>query len=678
MHIGIQIEAPEGWQQLAKGETYHFLKNDATHGRVLLAYFEKGEIYKSASVHLITVSKYAFEAAAKSEAIICCYKQSKLPPWHSNLEGVDLTQLDQFRQKAKIQHSERVENRYLHIAPTIQDIEQIFSAKDPERELNRRAKLCKPQQHESRFRLWVVTYLCFGQDIWALLPTFHRIGKWDREKFPNIKFGAPSLTLGRDYGFGRSKELSDKCLRSYLKRAKLGKKMTHIYAEAMVEDFNCRITTSSTGMKRYESRDGSPFPTYWQFIYQIRKHIGVENVQKTLYGAVRHRAKLAASQGSFSEEVSNLAERVEADGYYTKERPKGYVEGSTLGPLCVVVIRDVLSGLKLGIGFSFGKENSNAYKMALFSMAVPKDYFCSLFGIECSQEEWPNVGLPGHLAIDRGPGARKDLIEAMDDRFPIKDCAPSWMGQSKSTIESSHPRDIHIEGQPSYLQSDFTPIELMRREIYRLISYNNTADMNARFDPDSEMAFVPPSPIGLWKYFDKLFRNDTIPISIDEAVRTFLTPAKYSIKNDGVWLDQRRYDSKELRETELLERVARAGDEGSKINGYMLDMALRYIWIEQKGRLIKLPAKLRIRGDEETTWISFDELEQWMEARRKVNSEFSVHRHAASSEYIQRFEENSGKAWDSTTRRSGKPKRNATSRQEEIETQQTTSKRKAA
>jgi hypothetical protein len=371
-------------------------------------------------------------------------------------------------------------------------------------------------------------------------------------------------------------------------------------------------------------------------------------------------------------------ERIEADAYYTKEIPKGYIEGTNLQPLSVVVSRDLLSGLKLGIGFSFGKEHSTAYRMMLFCMAVPKDYFCKLFGITYIPGEWANEGLPGHFGIDRGPGARKNLIEDLSNRFPIREIVPSWSGQSKATIESSHPRDVKTEGQPTFLKSDFTPVELAKREIMRLMRFNNTTDMEARLDPDSELAHVVPSPTGIWNHYDRLFRNDAQPMRIEEATRTFLTPMEFSLRDDGVWLDQRKFDSNELRTSGILDRMARSGETGIKINGYILDMCIRHIWVEVDNRILLLEAQLRMRGDEETLFMSLEELNQWNENRRKISSAFKVHQHAASSEYIRRFEEDTGKNWDSATHRAGKPRRDATSKQEENEARQTTSNRKSA
>lgn len=677
MNIGTQIIAPEGWHHIPKGIKFHFLRSDAKRGRVLLAQFETDEKFKIRKSHLVVMSRTIFEQGARSGNIIPSEYQSLLPPWLKTLEGVDLSQIDRFRPNAKNLHSSRVEDRFLHIAPTVRDFESILSAKNPAAEINRRAALCSPPQNETRFRHWVLTYLCFGQDIWTLLPPFHLSGHWDRNDHPDKKYGAPSIAYGTHYGNGSSKELGDLCVKYFLKRAKLGKQMTEIYSEAMTEDFHCRSAVSPSGMLWYISPDGKPFPTYWQFKYRVQLAIGIEDIQKTLYGAVRHRTKIAASKGSFSEEVANLMERIEADGYYTKERPRGYIEGTSLPPLCVVTSRDVLSGLKLGIGFSFGAEHSTAYRMMLFCMAVPKDYFCKLFGISFIPGEWVNEGLPGHFGIDRGPGAKKNLIEEVEKRFPIRDLAPSWSGQSKATVESSHPRDLKIEGQPTYLKSDFTPVELAKREIMKLMRFNHAADMEDRFEPDSELALVYPSPAGRWDHYDKLFRNDGQPMSIDEAVRTFLTPMEFSLRDDGVWLDQRKFFSGELQATGIQERVARSGELGTKINGYVLDMCLRHVWVEFEGYLFLLEAKLRIRGDEKTLYISLEEFNQWKEVRRKVGSAFNIHQHAISSEYVYRFKEDTGKPWDSAKRRSGKPKHDATAQQEEAEARQATSARKA-
>jgi len=203
MKIGTKIFAPQGWASLPMGVEVHFLKNDSKNKRILFVHFavkNKGP----ATATLMTMSKFEFEEGVTENKIQPCSEQPTLPPWLSELEGVDLSQIDSFRtQDAKMSHHDRVNDRYQLIASAVNDFEVIMDAQDPQKEINRRARLCSPPQNESRFRLWLLTYLCFGRNIWVLLPPFHKSGHWDRMQHPDTKFGAPSKAFGHSYGYGK-------------------------------------------------------------------------------------------------------------------------------------------------------------------------------------------------------------------------------------------------------------------------------------------------------------------------------------------------------------------------------------------------------------------------------------------------------------------------------------------
>ena len=673
MQLGHQLVAPDGFGQLAKGENYHFLKSDARSQRALLVCFN-GMNDSKPDARLFIVPRGEFEDALLAGKIISASKQSSLPPWLEELEDIDLSLIDLFRPRAKHQHRDRVESRMNIIHEAINDADSILSAEDPTERIHAYARSCRPPQNESRFRVWFLTYLCFGRNEWVLLPPFHRSGKWDRFDLIDKKLGRHSIAFGPGHGYRLDEDTIKKLLDGYEKYSGPKKKMTQIYASMMLHVFKCRTLKSPIGMRRYVQPEGLPFPSYRQFCYRVHKEYGIKSIQNTLYGEVRHRARCASSVGSFAEAVANLMERIEADGYYTEESPRGYIEGSSLPPLCVVCSRDVLSGFVLGIGFSLEKERGTAYRMMLFCMAVPKDFFGKLFGIKISKEDWPSQGLPPFLIVDRGPGAKRDLVEDIEKRLPIRDMAPSWSGQSKATIESSHPRDTHIEGQPTYVKSTLTPIELAKKQIARLMRYNESANMQGRMQPDTEMTFVLPSPLGLWNYYDERFRNDAQPMSIDDAVRTFLTPVEVLVKKDGVWLFEQKYDSPELRATGILDAVARSST--TRIKAFVLDLCVRYIWVEIDRRILMLDAMMRIRGDDEILYVSMAELEQWGEARRKVMSEFHEHQHASASEYMAQFEQAVGEHYDSGHITPGKRRADATTHQEEQEARHTTQPQK--
>jgi hypothetical protein len=150
---------------------------------------------------------------------------------------------------------------------------------------------------------------------------------------------------------------------------------------------------------------------------------------------------------------------------------------------------------------------------------------------------------------------------------------------------------------------------------------------------------------------------------LDEAVRTFLTPTTFSVREDGVYLGARRFWCDELRATGVLDRSGKE-DNGTKVDGYTLDMCIRHAWIEEKRKLLLVEAKLRIRGEEETLYMSLAELDQWSEARRKITSAAAVHVRAASTECMQRFESDTGRSWDGGKVKPGKPKQDAVALQE--------------
>jgi hypothetical protein len=153
---------------------------------------------------------------------------------------------------------------------------------------------------------------------------------------------------------------------------------------------------------------------------------------------------------------------------------------------------------------------------------------------------------------------------------------------------------------------------------------------------------------------------------------------KLKASRNGVFFDGRRYDSKELKKTRLLDRIARAGQREEAIQGYMMDLCVRHIWIEVDRQILLLDAQLKIREDEELLYISCTELEQWNQARAEVNSAFRVHVPAVTTDFIERFESQTGDKWEEGKRNYGLPKRNAASHQEVLDVQQHTAKRKSA
>jgi hypothetical protein len=656
-YISEQLSAPAGYGPLRKDCVYHYIGRGGK-GKAYFTHFDE-----KPGVYLITMPVTDFEAGLddKNKRIVPvpAEAQVKVPPWLARLAGKNLSTLDKLRRKSKSPKVKttlamRVDQRVAKIQPLVSAVKSIFAADDPEAEINRLARNAKPALNEARARLWVLTYLSFGRNKWVLLPAYCNVGTWLRENCEVPDPDAPQ-TKTKGIGYRMTNAMSATCNVGYHKFAKRSVFMPEIWDQTLTKFFGCKRRTLKHGLMEFYHPQGKPFPSFWQFYRAIIKKHGRRAVQIKLHGAARIHRTRAASKGKFSEDVANLLERVEADAYYLKEVPKGPIDGEPMPPLCVVRIRCVTSGMIVGIGFCLGKERSAAYRMALFSMAVPKDEFCAFFGEKVSRELWPCIGLPSWAVVDRGPGASADLIKEFEARIPIRELAPSWSGQSKATVESSHPRDSKTEGQPTYIQSDLNYVELARREIRRTIADNQRIFSEARQVPKMVLAKTAPTPLAIWNYLEARMRTDAHPMPFDQAVRNFLEPIKFTAKEDGVYLEGQRFDSDALRATGLHDRVVTKGH--AEIPGYVLSLSVRQAWVEPYSEIIRVDALLALRDSETQLYMSLRELQDVERLRAKMRTRFQEHRQAVNAEEREIFESETGKHWHAGRRRSGRAKR---------------------
>lgn len=661
--IGDRVELDEGIEALCPAEEYRYLGQDPQRGRHWLVRFRDPDGPPQADLISVSMDAFHQQKTARKLRVIHLESAEKLPPWNEALAGLEIANLD-VKGGHAVPYQERVSHREAHFGDAVETVKQWLCVEDPIKELNRRARAAG--QNETRFRTQLLSYLVSGRDPLALCPPFHRAGRWDRaDRVVKVKQGRPSKAFGRNAGSADDPKLTERFLDGYYRYVEIGRPLTKIYDMIMAKDLKCRVVPGrGRSQLRWMPPQGQKIYTYEQFRYRVRLKVGPDNVQKNRYGATRHRTRNTPSEGRYTECLANLMEHVEADAFQVRERPRGYLQGSVLDPMWQVNGVDVLSGFGVGIGFSLGAEHSAAYRMMLFSMAVPKPFFCFLWGLTIKPEDWPSEGVPPHPALDRGPGAKHDLFAELSALIPVRELVAAYSGQGKATVESCNPKKLKAEGQPSFVASKLTPVALCRKQILDFIARNKRADVTRRIEPIPEMLGVAPTPLGVWDFFDQRLRNDALPIRIETAVRTFLTPVEFKVEEDCVTLYGRRYSSQRLKESGILRRFFSGAIESTTIRGFVMDLCVRHAWLDFKGKLFQLDAELRFRGDPETLYVSLAELDQFQAALAVTVSETVETRRAATGEAIQRFEEQTGEDWNSECRKPGRAKRTSQSRKE--------------
>lgn len=648
MMAGSRLIAPEGCGELVKGKEYHFLISDGGCNRVRLVEFDE----EGSFAMLHTMTRLCFEAALEAGEIVETGSHD-YPPWLGAAAGIETSWREGRRVSPKESYEEKVDRRLMSIAELIPKTAEILASDNPEAIINAHARASKPRQHPARIRLWFFTYLVFGQTKWALMPRVNRCGNWDRSEKTDKKLGRPS-GRGQNFGYPVTPDMKEKILKGFLQCKRVDKTKDEIYGASLREVFGCRIRESSGGKEVYHP-NGEPFPSFHQFWDWVKKQTDPAALAKDMKGPSAARAE-SGDIGSFAQMIGNLNQRLEFDGYYPSEKISGIIEGAPLDSFCVVRAACTLSGAVAGIGFARGKESLEAYRMALFCIAVDKVKYCELFGITIKPDEWPFEGLSSQMVFDRGPAAQMDVAgaKAWLGRLEL---TPTHSGQSKATVESSHPRDKQFKDQAVHVHSGLNLVEMARREIRRAVKDNEKSDASDRMDGDMWLEGFSPTPLNVWKYHDSLGRNHGIKMPFDEAVREFLTPMPAVIRRNGVYFYGRKYNSNSLMNTGVFDRVARNGV--ISIIAYSMTMCVRHIWIEVEGRLHELSFVYTASTRANSGDISLEDLQFINKSRLHAQGKHRNEKVAIEQHHYQEHEKETGKGWHTGVRKLGSPAKDA-------------------
>ncbi|MES1938445.1 hypothetical protein [Salinisphaera hydrothermalis] len=601
MNIGTQMVATDGYGPLVPERIYYLLASQDR--RVLLVWFVDALPAERrhglvARPYMLALDRGEFEDGLILREIMPCSTQMAWPRWLADAQPIDSAALERAAAGPRSQ-AWLVEQRLRTIQPAVDDYREILNARDPVATLNQYARAARA--NAMRYRFHFLVYVLYGCQKWVLLPTYHRVGHWDRTAQGGRKsrLGRPSKRAAAPRASRLSAADRELILDTYRRYRGLGVHLSKIYVRALKTDWHCQAARRADGRFEIYHPDGQPFPTYRQYEYHLVKTFGRTQLQIDRRGREWVRNRQAISAGRFSEHVSNLLERVETDGYWSASHPVD-AQGNPLPKLVTVTLADTLSATIFGVGFAFGSETAAAYHAACFSAAIGLERTLALFGLEAGQLDTPSAGLPPALITDRGPGSGAALAE----RLVFRELALSYSGQSKSTVESTHPRQDGNAEAPTFAISSLSAVGLARQELWRAVQQNHTSDASARLTPEMVAAHVPANPIGIWRYLEERGRTAGHTMRFEEAVRTFLQRVQFKITRDGLKFEEMSFAWPSEVAAERLAQYVAAGS----VQGYCLEACVRHAWIEIDGAIYRVSARLPFEDDTGQTWISLTEL----------------------------------------------------------------------
>lgn len=593
MRVGTTLVAPKGWNGLQSGRHYLFLRNNPQVSWILLLELVDGANRRAIFWQL---DRTCFEDGLAQLHLAPVECQPTLPPWLGQLEGKDIPLIELSRTNVERSNVVRAELRLQIIQPLLRQAEEMLNAPDPRAAISAWVRQNAPEQNPTRVVLWFACFIAYGKSVFALLPSFCRVGRWDRDNKSNMKKPGRPLLSGQLNGVRVDDAMRKDIEKSYLAVAAMGKSQRKIYVEAMRKGFGAKTHGTGTAL-RIVPAPGRPIPSFNQFFYWVDKAFDPSAINETIYGSARVRQDFASNAGQFSQAVCNVFEVVEGDAFWIDEIPSG-TDGESLDiGLCVVRLRDVASGALVGIGFSLDGEKTSAYKMALFCAALPKPVFGKLFGLEINEVDWPMKGLPATFRSDRGSGTVESLLdhEVCEALIPEISMTPSYSPISKAGIESSHPRTKRREGAPLKFHSAQTIMGLVKRAILDTVRFNLASDVSSRMTPEMIADGVMPVPTALFSWLDSRARTSANIISLPLAIRSFLTPVEFKVSRDDLFLEARRFVESNPAHRQFRERLR--NNRVIRLPGFAMDVCVRHAWLCIENQPIELEATLPIRDD---------------------------------------------------------------------------------
>lgn len=188
-----------------------------------------------------------------------------------------------------------------------------------------------------------------------------------------------------------------------------------------------------------------------------------------------------------------------------------------IGRPIIYVVIDVFSRLIVGVYVGLEGPSWTGAMMALANATTDKPRFCSDYGIEIDEDDWPCRYLPDVIVADRGEMMCKNadsLIKALNVRIQY---APPYRADWKGIVEQ-HFRIIHKRVKPfvpGYIDKDYRErgskdyrldatldIYQFTQVIIKCILLHNNHHVVEGYLRDEDMVIddIQPIPIELWKW----------------------------------------------------------------------------------------------------------------------------------------------------------------------------------
>lgn len=445
--------------------------------------------------------------------------------------------------------------------------------------------------------LYLAKYWKRGKTPNAFLPDYRNCGRSrNYEKGGYKKLGRPAQ---RGHGFGKVLQEEDfhnfdKTIRKYYLTRK---EMTFQSAyERLLADFYTVESTDKQGGTSLQLLPEDEIPSISQFRYWYQKNKNLKTeIQKrkgdTKYNLTGRSILGKSDYGLMGPGSQYQIDATVGDIYLVSQ----FERSNIIGRPVMYFVLDAFSRMVTGMYVGLEGPSWVGAMMAIANAASDKIAYCSEYGINITEEEWPCHHIPSAILGDRGemesrnadnlvsmlgirientPPYRADLKGIIEQHFRTINTNATIMlpGRVKPDMAERGGKDYRLDAKLDIRQ--FTAV-IIKCVLY----YNNSHYMNS-FEKSRQMmeAGVEAVPVKLWSWGIR-YCSGALRVMPEEKVRLALMPTdNATVTSQGIRFKGLYYSSKELTDGLWFERARSKGSYSVKVSYDPRDMGGIYAW----------------------------------------------------------------------------------------------------
>lgn len=292
-------------------------------------------------------------------------------------------------------------------------------------------------------------------------------------------------------------------------------------------------------------------PSLETFRYYVQRKYTPVELLKQMLPAINWEQTRRAIKGKefdklFGPAQSFMIDSTVADVYLVSEFNPYWIIGRPI----VYLVRDVWSGMIVGVHAALEGPSWETARLALFNAFSPKGEFLRSLGFGMTDEDWPCSHGSLDIIHDRGEQLSISSTDSANDLGIILTPCPSFRPDLKGSIETMFHwvRDATVKWLPGAvlsrerergqrdcrLDATLTLHRFTRIITHAILTFNKTADMRDRLEGPLSGLEITPTPINLWQWgLENL--NGSPPQWDQETLYTALLPSCIAtISEDGV------------------------------------------------------------------------------------------------------------------------------------------------